>query len=174
MAINEIRTDTIFSGSAIFTGTTTLPDSVIASAAKVVAGTLSADRMRDVRRCTDVELFGPATTITALTKTLHIVRGGTGALVGAEAVIYVIASDVSRTVTVDIQKSTAGGAFATVCSVTIGFSTSTPVRVPVAATFSSTALTDGDVLEAIVTVAGGSGTQAQGLHLTLTFDEYNT
>lgn len=171
---NFLKDDFVWSGTNSFTGRTVLPDGVIASAAKIVAGTISADRMRDVRRSHSTELFGPSTTITALTKLLHIVRGATGTLVGAEAVISVVASDASRTVTVDIQKSTGGAAFATVCTTTIDITSSTTVRVPVAAVFSSTALTDGDILQAVVTVAGGVGTQAQGLLLTLTFDEYNT
>lgn len=173
MAVNEIRSDTIHSGSLQVTGTFTMPDSTITSA-KIQSGTINADRMRDVRRSESRSLFGPTTTITALTQNLHIVRGGTGALVGFEAVIDVVADDASRTVTVDLHKSTGGAAFATVCSATIGFTNASSVRVPVAATFSSTALTDGDILRVVVTVAGGSGNQAQGLLCTLTFDEYNT
>lgn len=119
----------------------------------------------------DQELFGPAASITALTKLVHIVRGAAGTIRGFEAIISVLASDVSRTVTVDLQKSTGGGAFATVLSSTISFTTSSTVRVPVAAVLSSAGLVDGDVLEVIVTVAGGAGTQATGLLVSLTYEE---
>lgn len=119
----------------------------------------------------DVELYGPTTAIAAVTKWIHIVRGSTGTLVGFEAAIAVLASDVSRTVTVDLHKSTGGGSFSTILSATIGFTTSSTVRTPVPAVFSNAAIVDGDILAIVVTVAGGSGTQATGLTCTLTYEE---
>lgn len=119
----------------------------------------------------DVQLVAPAVAITAMTRLLHIVRGGDATLVAAEAIITTQATDVSRTVTVDIQKSTAGGAFASVCTTPIQISSSTSIRDAVAAVFSSTALVAGDILQAVVTVAGGAGNQAEGLLLTLTLIE---
>jgi hypothetical protein len=173
MAVNEIRSTTIFSQPVSFTSTVTLPDSTITSA-KIQSGTIAADRMRDVRRSQSVELFGPAVSVAAVTKWLHIVRGGTGALVGFEAAIAVPADDASRTITVDLHKSTGAAAFATVLSATIGFTNGSVARTATAATINTTALTDGDILEVVVTVAGGAGNQATGLTVTLTFDEYNT
>ena len=172
MPTDEFKNPVTFSGHVAFQSTVTLPDSTVTNA-KVSSSALNADRMRDVRRCVSTELFGPAVSVAALTQWLHIVRGSIGTIVGFEAAIAVVASDVSRTVTVDLQKSTGGAAFATVCSGTIGFTNASSVRVPVAATFSSTSLVDGDILQVVVTVAGGSGTQATGLTVTLTFDEYN-
>lgn len=120
------------------------------------------------------ELFGPAVTVAALTKMLHTVRGVTGTVVGFEGIISVVADDVSRTITLDLKKSSSGGAFASILSATIDFTNASVVRVPVAATFSSTALVDGDILQAVVTVAGSSGNQATGLHCTLMLRETAT
>lgn len=158
------------SGQANFSGTMYLPAGTIRNADVSASAAIAATKLEHQFGVSS-ELFGPAVTVAALTQLLHIVRGATGTVVGFEAVISVIASDVSRTITVDLQKSTAGGAFATICSATVDFTTSTPVRVPVAATFSSTSLVDGDILQAVVTVAGGSGTQATGLHCTLMLRE---
>jgi hypothetical protein len=173
MAVNENRSDEIWYGTNVFVGAMTIPDSTVTNA-KVTSGTLQADRMRDVRRQISVELFGPAVSVAAVTKWLHIVRGAAGTLVGFEAAIAVAADDASRTIDVDLQKSTGAGAFATVCSASADFTNSSAVRTPVAATFSSTSLVDGDILQVVVTVAGGAGNQATGLTVTLTFDEYNT
>lgn len=118
-----------------------------------------------------VELFGPAVTVTALTKTIYTVRGLTGEVVGFEAWISVVASDVSRTIDVDLQKSTGGGAFSTICSASADFTSSSVVRVPVPATLSSSSLVDGDLLQIVVTVAGASGSQATGLHATVMLRE---
>ncbi len=120
----------------------------------------------------DVELFGPATTVTALTKDVHIVRGANGTLVGLQATINgTIATGADRTVTVDLQKSTGAGAFATVCSSTIGFTNASALRTAGSAVFSSTALVAGDMLRIIVTVAGSASAQALGLFATLTYEE---
>lgn len=120
----------------------------------------------------NTELFGPATSVTALTKDIHIVRGSTGTLVGFQATINgAIATDVSRTITVDLHKSTGGGAFATVLSSTIDFTNASVLRTAVSAVLSSTSLVAGDMLRIIVTVAGGSGSQATGLLTVLTMEE---
>lgn len=113
-----------------------------------------------------VELFAPGVTITAVTRLLRISRA-IGTLVSVEAIITTAATDASRTVTVDLQKSTGAGAFATVLSATIGFTNTSPIRTPVAGTFSATGLVDNDILQIVVTVAGGAGAQAQGLLVTL-------
>jgi len=120
----------------------------------------------------DRELFGRAVTVTALTQDVHIVRGATGTLLGFEASINgTIATGADRTVTVDLQKSTGGGAFSTVLSSTIGFTNSSTLRTAVAGVFSVTGLVDGDQLAVIVTVAGSAGNQALGLSMTLTYEE---
>lgn len=120
----------------------------------------------------DSELFGPSTSVAALTKDIHIVRGASGTLLGFEAAICgAIATGADRTVTVDLQKSTAGGAFATVLSSTIGFTNGSTLRTAVAAVLSSTSLLDGDILRIIVTVAGAASAQAIGLIASVTLEE---
>jgi hypothetical protein len=120
----------------------------------------------------DVELFGPSTTVTALTKDIHIVRGSAGTLVGIEGVICgAIATGADRTIAVDLQKSTGAGAFATVLSSTVDFSNVSVLRTAVAGVLNSTALLDGDILRLVVTVAGSASAQATGLLVTVTLEE---
>lgn len=119
----------------------------------------------------DVELFGPTTSVAALTKWLHMVRGATGTIVGFEAAQAVDTTGADRTISVDLQKSTGAGAFATVLSAPIAFADGTAIRTPQAATISSASLVDGDILEVIVTVAGAAGAAATGLTVTLTIEE---
>lgn len=118
----------------------------------------------------DEQIVAPATAITAATRLLHICRAA-GTLVSFEAIVTKVATGADRTVTVDLQKSSGGGAFATVLSATIGFTNASTVRVPVAATINTTTLADGDILQAVVTVAGSAGNQAEGLLVTLTATE---
>lgn len=113
-----------------------------------------------------------ATTVTAVTKGLTIIKSAQGAtLMGFEANVWTIATDVSRTVTVDLQKSTAGGAFATVLSSTIGFTNTSSNRVKQSAVISNTSCVQGDIYQVVVTVAGGSGSQAIGLLCALTLQD---
>lgn len=117
-----------------------------------------------------VELAEAATVVAAIDK-LICTTNASGKLQSFEGTIVVQATDVSRTVTVDLHRSTGGGAFATVLSTTVDITDSTTILVPKVAVFSSTTVADGDVFKAVCTVAGGSGTQAKGLVVTLIYDE---
>jgi hypothetical protein len=116
------------------------------------------------------ELFGPTTTVTALTKTLGVARAS-GTIKDFSAWIEVVASGADRTITVDLQKSTGGGAYATVCSATIGFTNVSTVRSLVAASLSTATFVSGDIFRAVVTVAGAAGAQATGLSVSFLTEE---
>ena len=118
----------------------------------------------------DEELAEQATTVTAVERLIHIVRGATATLEAVEAIV-VTAPTGDYTVTVDLQKSTGGGAFATVLSATMQFSSSSTALTPVVASLSSTSLVDGDVLKLVVTVSGTTGAQAKGLLASVTITE---
>lgn len=116
----------------------------------------------------------PGSAIVAATQDVHLVYGAEGLIVALEAAITgAVADDVSRTVTIDLQKSTAGGAFATALISTIQFTSATTLRTAVAAVLDGGEedLVEGDILRIVVTVAGGSGAQAQGLQVTLMIRE---
>lgn len=101
---------------------------------------------------------------------IHIARAS-GTLKAFEAIIATVATGADRTVTVDLQKSTGSGAFATVLSATIGFTNASAVRTIASGTISGTTFVDGDIFQIVVTVAGAAGNQAQGLLVALNFEE---
>jgi hypothetical protein len=68
----------------------------------------------------------------------------------------------SAQVSIDLQRSTLGGAYATVLSTPIVISASSTNRVAIAAAIASPDLVTGDMLRYVVTISG-SGTQAVGL-----------
>lgn len=119
------------------------------------------------------ELFGPTTSVAALTKLAYVGKG-VGTLSVVRAAVVTPANDVSRTVTVDLQKSTGGGAFATVLSGTVGFTNGSSALTLVSGTISSATYAAGDLFRWVVTVAGGSGTQALGLLADFTTYEATT
>lgn len=107
-------------------------------------------------------------TISDDTAYLLIARGSSGALITLEAAVTeAVATDLSRTVTIDLQKSSGGGSFSTVLTGTFQFTSSSVLRTVYAATISTPAYLDGDLFRLVITVAGSAGSQAQGLLITL-------
>lgn len=141
----------------------TITDAMISATAGI-----SASKSK-VRTVIPIEIAGPTTTIAAVSKLLNVLRAA-GTLVALEAYVVTKATGTDRTVTVDLHRSAAGGAFATVLSGTIGFTSGSTNLTPSAATFSATSLADNDILKLVVTVAGSSGNQALGGCATLTMD----
>jgi hypothetical protein len=87
-----------------------------------------------------------------------------GTLVGFEAAITeTIATGADRTVSVDLKKSTGGGAFGTVLSAPIAFNNVSVLFTVSAGAFASSGLIDTDLLSINITVAGAAGNQALGL-----------
>lgn len=112
-------------------------------------------------------VYGPTTTIAAISYPLTVVDAESAVIGNFTAVIFGAPTG-DRTATIDLQKSTGGGAFATVLTSTITFNSSSAVRVQSPAVVLDTDLVEGDVLQAVVTVGGSTGTQPQGLLVSLT------
>jgi hypothetical protein len=112
----------------------------------------------------------PGTAVVAATTHLHILRA-TGTVVAIEAMTPTPATGADRTVSIDLQKSTAGGAFATILTAPIALNNATTARTAVTGTLANDAVVDGDILELVVTVAGALANQAQGLLVTVTLRE---
>ena len=101
----------------------------------------------------------------------HTVRIAEAVARGAAAINGAIATGADRTVTVDLQKSTAGGAFSTVLSSTIGFTNASVLRTPVSGTINSPAYSALDEFRVVVSVAGSASAQATGLIVRAVFSE---
>lgn len=158
---NVIPGDLQVKGRGSF-GTITLPTSVVSNSNVASDAAIDASKLvHMVNVCT--ELYGPSTTVAALTKECYIAKG-IGSLSSVRAAINgTIATGADRTVTVDLQKSTAGGAFATVLSGTVGFTNGSSLRTLSTGTISSATYAAGDLFRWVVTVAGAAGNQAIGL-----------
>ena len=118
----------------------------------------------------EVELYGPTTTVAALTKLLHTAYAA-GTIVAFKAYVITPATGADRTVTVDLQKSTSGGAFATVLSAGAAFNNASSARTLASGTLSSSTYVANSLFQVVVAVAGAAGNQALGLHCTLVVRE---
>lgn len=65
--------------------------------------------------------------------------------------------------TVDVQKSTGGGSFASILSAVETISSADTSRTVSAPTISSASLVQGDILQVVVTASGSTGSQGQGV-----------
>lgn len=163
--------DRVMSGSWVFSGTVSLPansvdENTMKTAALLPAAKLVTRFAKDHRQVT-------GTAVTAKTEHVHIAKY-VGIVKSVEASIdAAITGD--NTVVIDVKKSTGGAAFATILSSTLTINSSTAVRTATAATIDATKddYVAGDIFEVIVTVAG-TGTQAQGLNVTIFFEENPT
>lgn len=159
-----------FAGAVSFGGTFTPPTGSITNASIVASAGIDASKVNHKFPLRYAQ--APGSAIVAGTQDLHVVAGATGAIESVEAAITgAIATGGDRTVTIDIQKSTGGGAFATVLSATIQFDNGDTLRTASAGTVSDADLVDGDILRVVVTVAGAAGAQAEGLIVTLFLQE---
>lgn len=112
--------------------------------------------------------YGQTGTVVANTVYLGIINKANARVLDFEASITeAIATGADRTVTLDLQKSTGAGAFATILSSALAFNNGDTLRAVKTAAISSADLVDGDQLRFTVTVAGAAGAQAQGLNVAL-------
>jgi hypothetical protein len=106
----------------------------------------------------------PTTAVVAATQDIHIVDGASGAVLKLQgAITGTIATGSDRTVNVDLQKSTGGGAFSSVLTGTLLFNSSSTLYQVLSASIATAGLVAGDILRVIVAVAGSAGNQALGL-----------
>lgn len=147
----------------------TAPENSIGNNAVNAGDPLDADKVQH-NRSLNVELAEGAAAIVAINKLLFVARSDC-TILEFTGTIVVQATGGDRTVSIDLQKSTGGGAFATICTTPVQITNATTILVPVAAVLASATLVAGDLLRAVVTVAGAAGNQAKGLLINLSIDE---
>lgn len=165
-----------FDGDLIVRGTLNatrmvLPSASVTDLTVATGANINADKLEHQIEVSK-QLVAPGTAITAQTHLWFINRSTTTTVIDARAAITTQATGSDRTVTVDVQKATGGGAFATIMATTINITNATPINTSVDGTVGAAgALVAGDILQVVVTVAGVAGAQAQGLVVTLTLQE---
>lgn len=165
-----------FDGDLVVRGTLNatrmnIPSGSITDASVLAGANIAATKLQHQIELSQ-QLVAPGSTIAAQTYLLHINRSTTTTVIDARASITTQATGSDRTVTVDVQKATGGGAFATIMSSTINITHTTAINTSVDGTVGAAgALVAGDILQVVVTVAGVAGAQAQGLVVSVTLQE---
>lgn len=168
MAQDLINNDLYVNGS-FAAKTMTLPAGVVNNSQVQAAAGINSTKLQH-RHCIDHYQQTGVAVVTA-NQLMHIVKGVNSAMYSIRAIVDTIATGADRTVTIDLQKSTGAGAFATILAATIVFNNVSTARTVSNGAFSSTTLVAGDILKLTVTVAGAAGAQALGLLVTVELDE---
>jgi GH43 family beta-xylosidase len=137
--------------------TINLPADSVNNAAVIAAAGISASKVEQQHSVRHETADGTA--VAASTNQVFIAYGATGTVV-AFRVACTVAPTGADTVTVDLQKSTGGAAFATVLTGVVTLNVSSVARVVQSGTISATSFVAGDIFRIVVTA---SGTSCQGL-----------
>lgn len=164
-----VNDDYQFTGQVVFSGAVYLPTGSVENDDVKAAAGISASKLQSQRDICG-ELFESATAIAALTRLIYAAKGA-GTLLSFKSWIEVVATGGDRTVAVDLKKSTAGGAWASVLSATSNYTNGSSVRTLVAGTINNASYVAGDLFQVVVAVAGAAGDQAKGLGFQLLADE---
>ena len=164
--------DYVWSGNHVFAGTVSLPAQTVEDADVKTAANLSETKLQHRAHSTHRQKTG--TDVVTQTEIVHIAYRGEVVL-AVQITVDVKQTAGDKTVTVDVKKSTAGGAFATILTGVFTISTASTSKTTYNATLSGTpTLIAGDLLEVVATAAGSTGDQAQGLHVDVVTAENGT
>jgi hypothetical protein len=163
---NILTGDFQFSGSVAFTGPTTFPLATINNSSVSAGANIAESKVVHRPHCRHTQ---PGT-VAAITETVYHAYA-TGTLLSATASIDTAPTG-DHTITIDVKKSTSGGAYASVLSSTTVLSSSTTAKTIVTLTISgSPAIIAGDLFQVVVTVGGSTSAQGAGLCVDCVFAE---
>lgn len=108
--------------------------------------------------------------VASQTRLVHIARGA-GTLVEVQVTDSTAPTGGDKQYTVDVKKSTAGGAFASVLTSVVTRSAADTSRVVESATITTASYIADDIYQVVVTASGSTGSQGQGVVVTLWLQE---
>jgi hypothetical protein len=152
--------------------TLTVSTASITNAMVVASAAISASKLESPVR--KKHAYDIATEASAQTVVLHTARGA-GTIVAFE-VGCLVAPDTEKGssgkyATIDLQKSTGAGAFASILTATIEINSTNAVRTMQAGSLSTATIVDGDILALVITAAGSAGNNAKGIFCELQLGE---
>lgn len=110
------------------------------------------------------------TAVVAVTMGLHSSYKD-GTIVAVQVTPLVAPTGGDKAFTVDVKKGNQAGAFASVLSAVVTVDNTKADRQVLSGSLSSTSLSAGDTLEVVIATSGTTGTQGQGVLVTVTIQE---
>lgn len=162
MTVSVISSDLSITG-ALNAGTVNLPDNTVDDDA-VNDTTISS---QFVVRYSQAD----GSDVASATEAVHCVYGDTVTVVGVEVQPQTAPTGGDKQFTVDVQKSAAAAAYATILSAVVTVDNTSVDRTVQAGTLSTTTASDGDSFRVVITASGSTGSQGQGVVVTLILKE---
>jgi hypothetical protein len=161
-----------FAGGASFPGGATFPNGSVDDASVAVGAAI--DEAKVNHRKQAIYTTGAAVEAAAATQVVYCAYRSCTVL-GVKGVAVTAAAGGDKKATIDVKKSTAGGAFASILTAAFDLPNGGTDLVPVDGTLSGTpTLVADDLLEVVVTVSGSTGTQNEGVSVFIDFYELGT
>jgi hypothetical protein len=159
----DLRVGGLMTCKALAMQNASITDAMIVVAAAIAASKLQQQKSVTVRQAT-------GSVVVSKTEDAHIVFGASGFIYGVEIAITTAPTG-DHTVTVDVQIGVAG-VFTTALTGTVVLNSSTTASAVISgALIASPVLAAGNIIRVIVTAAGATSSQGQGLVVTVTTKE---
>lgn len=140
-----------------------LTDDAIAANAAIAAAKL-------VQEITGKAAQNGGADVAAATVPIHAAYKA-GTVVGFRVALLAAPTGGDKAFTVDLKKSTGGGAFATILSAVVTIDNSKANNTTYSGTVSSGAYSAGDIFQVVIAVSGSTGSQGQGVIAEAIFHE---
>lgn len=165
---DQIYNDVNYNGTVQFTGPVTLPDSAVKDSNIAAGADISYEKTQHVDHA--ILSQENQTAATQSTRSIYIARA-VGTVIGVKVTLMTVAVGDS-TASIDVMKSTGGGALATILTGTVDLDSGDAAFVAVAGTLSGVpTLIAGDVIAVEIGPAVGTGTLMQGICVDVTIAE---
>lgn len=167
---DEIRGDRIYTGDVVFGGTVSFPENTIEDEDVALGANIAAQKLQHRHALHHVQNVGAD--VASVTQVLHVARADVE-VVSVEVRPSTVPAGGDKQYTVDVQKAVDGSNTWTsiLSSVVTISSADTEHTVQTAVLDGVPALEDGDALRIVVTASGSTGSQGQGLNVTINVDE---
>lgn len=167
--MGKLTEDMDFYGNCTFVGDLTLPQGIVDNGSMKANAAIVHTKIQHRPIVPYSQASG--TDVVAETRVVHIAHENETVL-NVNIFITTAPTGGDKAFTVDVKKSTAGGAFATILTGVYTVNSSKADRTTYAGTLSGTpTLVAGDALEVVVAVSGSTGSQGQGVHVNVVVSE---
>jgi hypothetical protein len=149
--------------STLYIPAGSITNAEIASSAAIGAGKVVQEFARDSRQANGAD-------VASKTELIHTARAA-GTIGALKVALTTAPTGGNKKFTVDLQKSTGGGAFATVLSAVVDIDNTDTSLTVVSGTLAASAYVSGDIFAIVWTASGTTGNQGQGAIAEVFFEE---
>jgi hypothetical protein len=168
--MDEIRSDTVFTGNVAFGGATTLPANSIGDTQANPGSPLGTSKT--IHRHAVRQLQADGADVASQTTLAFLARAAC-TIIGAQIRLSTAPTGGNKQFTVDVKKASSGSvSFSSILSAAVTIDNTRTNGQVITATLSGTpTLAAGDAVQVVITASGSTGSQGQGVLVQIAIDE---